>query len=506
MSVADELRKAQEALRDPNVTFYTYEGRRYSIKEVQDVLIPQLEAARDRERAAAEQRAGEALATGERRRELERLVKQGPATLRRARTDLLKGRITEDQEATIRAQVAENQRLLNEITGRAAPTPTTTPTATTAPTPTTRTTPTVTPPRGDGSAETAETRRLAGQQPAGRTGAPTTTGTGGSGTTTGGAVVPETDKRRKKPSVAGILDELAEMFPAYQDWGVEQATAYFGTDLIKVLTDAASGVYGVGEQKSREAIQRAIRGTNYWQTTEAAIRRWDGLEPTAQNRAVLDQKKQLAQTFGELQLDDATLTDLATTIQRTGLNELGAKQLVYGAAFARPRTETGLQPRQLALESGAADRLRAVAKAYGFAPRDLDAQIESILTGQAYAPTGTVLTEDSFRQKAERYARGQYAHLKDQFDSGLTLEDVFGNYRELASRVLELDPTAIDFAAEPEKWSDAFGTPESGQLSLSQWVAKLKSDEKYGWQFTQNAKRQADNLVMELEKAFGYRR
>jgi hypothetical protein len=33
----------------------------------------------------------------------------------------------------------------------------------------------------------------------------------------------------------------------------------------------------------------------------------------------------------------------------------------------------------------------------------------------------------------------------------------------------------------------------------------VKSDNKYGWQFTNEAKQQATNLVMSLEKAFGYR-
>jgi len=43
-------------------------------------------------------------------------------------------------------------------------------------------------------------------------------------------------------------------------------------------------------------------------------------------------------------------------------------------------------------------------------------------------------------------------------------------------------------------------------MSLSDWVTKLKSDNQYGWQFTNQAKTQATNLVMEMEKAFGFRR
>jgi hypothetical protein len=42
-------------------------------------------------------------------------------------------------------------------------------------------------------------------------------------------------------------------------------------------------------------------------------------------------------------------------------------------------------------------------------------------------------------------------------------------------------------------------------MSLTDWITKLKSDDKYGWQFTNEAKQQASNLVMDLEKKFGFR-
>jgi len=363
--------------------------------------------------------------------------------------------------------------------------------------------PTVTAPLPGGRPLTEEEARIA-QQGAFRMGAAPT---GDSGVAGGvGAAAPSKDKVPPVPEMQNILDELAQQFPAYRDWTLEQATGYFGSDLIQVFNDVAAGKYGRGEDKDTDAIKRAISGTQYWLNTEKSIRTWDGLESTAQSKLVEDQKRQLAQTFGELALDDATLTDLATTIQRTGLNDLGARQLVYGAAFTRPRTETGPQPRQLALESSVADEIRRIGKSYGYLPMDLDAQIESILTGKPYGPTGQVLTKDAFRQKAEKLARGSFGHLKDQFDSGLTLDDIFGNYRELASRVLEIDPSQIDFVQDPNKWLPAFGTAQTGQMSLSDWVTKLKSDNQYGWQFTNQAKTQATNLVMEMEKAFGFRR
>jgi hypothetical protein len=315
---------------------------------------------------------------------------------------------------------------------------------------------------------------------------------------------PEEDTTKKKPEATtkNILDELAARFPAYRDWTLDQATAYFGADLIKVFTDAANGVYGVGAEFNQEAIARAIEGTNYWRNTQAAIRNWDALSQVDRDRRVSDRKLQLASTFGELQLDDATLTDLSTIAERTGLKDLGLRQLVFGAAFKDTGRPGGVSPRKLALESSEADALRRIAKAYGFRSSDLDAQIESVLTGNMYAPTGTVLTTESFRQKAEQTARGPFPHLKDQFDSGLTLNDIFGNYQQIAARVLELDPSEVDYMRD-EKWFDAFGSQKDGLPTLSSWVTKLKTEDKYNWRFTNQANQQVSSVASTLERAFG---
>jgi hypothetical protein len=405
-----------------------------------------------------------------------------------------KGTIAESEVERLRLELIQAQEILARLT----PTPTRTVATPAATTPQT-TQPFVGPPLA-GYGPTP------GTPPTGATGAtgpsptPTSSGSKGAGAT-GGTKKPDGTKP-PAATTESILDELAARFPAYQDWTLEQATAYFGADLIKVFTDAANGVYGVGAEFNQEAIARAIEGTNYWRNTQAAIRNWDALPQVDRDRRVSDRKLQLASTFGELQLDDATLTDLSTTAERTGLKDLGLRQLVFGAAFKDTGRPGRLSPRKLALESSEADALRGIAKAYGFRSSDLDAQIESVLTGKTYAPTGTVLTTESFRQKAEQTARGLFPHLKDQFDSGLTLNDIFGNYQQIAARVLELDPSEVDYMRD-EKWFDAFGSQKDGLPTLSSWVTKLKTEDKYNWRFTNQANQQVSSVASTLERAFG---
>jgi len=493
MAAKDDLAKAKAALKE-GVQSYTFEGKTYSLGGLKK-LVEQLEKRVEQEAKAAEKAAAAAKTAADRRDPklaadaVAKAQKRFDAAVKRF---VDKGTIAESEVERLRLELQQAQEVLARLT----PTPTRT-VATPSKTPTTTTTK-----PSDGSSLKAEEARLAGLAPKRGGGGAGGAGPGGAGAGGTGTTTKKPDETKPPAATTeSILDELAARFPAYQDWTLEQATAYFGSDLIKVLTDTANGVYGTGANKNKEAIARAIEGTNYWRTTVSSIRNWDALGKPDQDRRVTDQKRVLAQTLGELQLDDATLTELATTIQRTGLSDLGAKQLVFGAAF-KQSAKPGVDPRRLALQSSEADALRRVAKAYGFRSSDLDDQIESVLTGKPYAPTGTVLTTESFRQKAEQAARGAFPHLKKQFDSGLTLNDIFGNYREIAARVLEVDPSQVDYMSD-EKWFDAFGSQKDGLPSLSSWVAKLKTDPKYGWRFTNQANQQVSSVVSTLERAFG---
>jgi hypothetical protein len=50
---------------------------------------------------------------------------------------------------------------------------------------------------------------------------------------------------------------------------------------------------------------------------------------------------------------------------------------------------------------------------------------------------------------------------------------------------------------------DAFGNAQTGQMSLGDWVAKLKSDPRYGYQNTKAANRDSQSLALTIAKAFG---
>lgn len=152
-----------------------------------------------------------------------------------------------------------------------------------------------------------------------------------------------------------------------------------------------------------------------------------------------------------------------------------------------------------ALQGEDANALRQLGKSYGY--KVTDAQIQSVLTGTPEPATGQTLTADALRQRMRSYVKGTMPHLSGQIDAGLTLEDIGSTYRKYAAQLLERDENEIDMLNGP--YLKAFGDPKNGQMSLSEWIATVKSDPTFGWQYTKQANDQATNIALSLARAFG---
>jgi hypothetical protein len=323
----------------------------------------------------------------------------------------------------------------------------------------------------------------------------TTTPTGTTTTTTG--------KGKKTPAPAvtqqNWVDALQKFFPSYSDdWLAANAESYFGKDLIDLMIRVSDpkGVYDLTTSAGLERIQQEIRGTNYWQTTISATKNFDQLIDADKQNLITQTKSRIANTYGDIGLTEDTLSQVAATVARTGLTGLGEKQAVYNAVFktGAPQIQAGR-----ALSGVDADRIKQLGKAYNF--NVTDSQVQSILTGTPEASTGLVLTEEGLRQRLQKYVKGAMPQIADQIDAGLTLEDIGGNYRRYAAQLLERSEDEIDMFSGP--YLKAFGTKESGQLSLGDWISTVKTDPTFGWQYTKTANQQATDIGLTLARAFG---
>jgi hypothetical protein len=498
MAAQDELKKAQDALNNPTVKSYTYKGKTYTLTQLRDQLIPSLKKEVAAEKKA-EQQAGSILAdTQTQIRQAKSRVEDLKGILNRNRNAFAKGNISEKELAASEQNLAQAQATLDSLTG-------------------TTTQPTVLPPGGTpGQVAAARTQLRAGERatvvsaPTGEvTTEPVTEPTPEqTGDTGGGGAAPATTTKKKKKAVAGtgpmgltdaVRTELRTLFPQFAasfdgGEGEQQFVDFFGSDVVSIVVKAATeDAYGQLETEAEVGAFRAdVERTSYGQRTSEAEQAFD-FSPAKQAELIRVKKNEITKQYADLQLDTAQLDAVARDAARKNWSGDDLKFGVYNYAYgAKPTT---------AMQSEIADRIRNAGRAYGYVVSD--AELKAALTNTPY--NGMMVTEDSILQKAQRTAKGQYGHLADQIDAGVSLEDIFYNYKAYAARTLGVDPSEIDWVNDP-KWAEAFGSKDQGQLSLNDWLFKIKSDKRYGYQFTPQAEQEVSSIVSTLEKAFGFRK
>lgn len=117
--------------------------------------------------------------------------------------------------------------------------------------------------------------------------------------------------------------------------------------------------------------------------------------------------------------------------------------------------------------------------------------------------TGEMTTDDVQRQQRE-VAKARYGHLAPLIDQGLTLDEISGSFKTAAAQLLEVDPNTIDMSNAQYEVALNFG--EEGKkrvMTNGEWQKLLRTDARYGWDKTENAKREAREWALALRQTFG---
>ena len=309
--------------------------------------------------------------------------------------------------------------------------------------------------------------------------------------------------RAEYQKTAKPADDMAWMeifrkdYPSYSDWTTSAVTEHFGQDFMDILNTIATGTTEISDEEKKALL----KNTKYFTAATDKQYFFDSQRKGVQDDLVATARRAITTDYADVGLSETDLADLSKTVARSGLTGTGLKQAVYQYAFRRAAAAPMATDTKMAtnvLQGADADLIRQNARAYGYAVSD--AEVQAALTGGMY--NGVAVSSESILQKAQKAAKGAYGHLSDQIDAGLSLTDIFENYKRYAANVLELDESQIDFTKDP-KWQSAFGTKESGQMGLGDWVTKLKSDESFGWQYTKQANQQATDIGLTLARAFG---
>ena len=260
----------------------------------------------------------------------------------------------------------------------------------------------------------------------------------------------------------------------------------FGQDVVNLLRRADK------EQWEPQRFASALVKTNYWQTTVAAAKNFDAA-PEADKQTKIDNTlREIRGVTDVANIDEAELNTFARDMARRGITGDNLRTLTYQLAFKKgAETEAA----QRALYTQEAADMRRMAKMYG-AVLD-DTQIEGYLTQGKKATD----LQAMYREKL----KAQYPHLASQLDADMTFEDIISDYRQVAAQVLDTDAASIDFS-KPEFLESVAMRDEKGntrQMSLGEWRTKLKTDDRYGYANTSQAKQTANQLAFSLAQAFG---
>jgi hypothetical protein len=288
--------------------------------------------------------------------------------------------------------------------------------------------------------------------------------------------------------------QLADMLDGAD--GERQAREVFG-DLIDLFIDVATNPdqYDFDTQAGLDAFDRKVQGTQYAIRTTDKQAQWDALDSAEKNRQIESTKRAIATAFASSQLTNKELGDLSVLRLRNGLTDLELKYLVFDRLATRPGDGTIMQTTE------AMDLVKTL-RAYNYP--FLEQDISNALTG---ATVGDVpQSSELLIAKAKNAAKTRYGQFADLIDQGFTVDDIFDPYRQLAAKTLGKSVNDIRLDnADYEKVLRA--NPATGETWTGfDWVKELKTDEKYGWQFTPEANQQASSIVSTIERAFGFRR
>lgn len=286
--------------------------------------------------------------------------------------------------------------------------------------------------------------------------------------------------------------------------GVAQLRAEFGDDLVNLLLDLLADGKRKKDQKRFDlttneglnAFLTKVASTSYMVNTAAAQEKFD-LQSTADKKVQLDKlAEEISSSYGGLGLTQDQIQSVALRAAKGGhaATSLRVGYMLNELAAATPKGAAAVT------SSDDAMAIKKIARDWNFPSGSLDEKIKTILTGKPDAD-GVVQTKESFTAMARNMALGLYPHLANQFNSGLTLNDVFSSYKSITAQLLEKSEKEID-VSNP-LYSAALGTPATGQMSLADWQSKIMQDERYGYHKTKQANRDMTNLGLIIANAFG---
>lgn len=290
-------------------------------------------------------------------------------------------------------------------------------------------------------------------------------------------------------NLKAILDDQKQMQDLLDTFG--QWTSFlYHEEIGKILLEATADKF------TPQKFMNKLEQTNWWRTTQRSIREFDIKE--AQDPAELDREiamqmekvRGLVSGFGT-QLPDVEIRELARNAIRLGYTDLDLMNAT-GAAVYKVDGVTTLRTGMVG------QQVREGARRFGVPLSDsaVDRFAKDIATGNQ--------NFQDYENYLRRQAIGLFPSLQKEIERGMDVQTLADPYVQTAARVLGIAPETVDFA-DP-KWNIALNfTDASGRrmMNLEEWTRHIRTNDDYGYQYTDDAHNKAYMATTAIARAFG---
>jgi hypothetical protein len=273
-----------------------------------------------------------------------------------------------------------------------------------------------------------------------------------------------------------VINRFKQMFPA-EAWLTEIDTAKY--------------------PQVRELLERAVVG-EMWKTPQGLARfktEWESTDFFTELKTD-NQVKAVTALVGDLGFDSVPFNSFLTKSMNMGWKGDTLKAEVYKEVFRKNMDDTYVNPTayQRVKKSNEYLSIAKIGKEYFSEVANSD--IETVLTG------GMIV--DDVQRKQRELAKTKYGHLSNLIEQGFTLQQLSDPFKQQAAAMLEKSPDAINMGEANFEAAYNYGEPgQKRMMTTGEWEILLRSDAKYGWDRTNNAKAEARTLATSIAQAFG---
>lgn len=242
-----------------------------------------------------------------------------------------------------------------------------------------------------------------------------------------------------------------------------------------------------------------LRKTSWWKSRSDAQKRFAAMsvenpgEIRRQLSEASTQVKNLATRLG-VSLSSGAVSNIAESWVKNDLDEAQVRDMV-GRRYITRRRGNARQRGVIGVGGAAYAQINEMSRQYGLRWGD------RFLTGAARNVARGVRQVSDYESYAREQASRLYKAVAADIKEGRTVREILDPYMQIASEELGLPVSTLD--ANASKWT----APISGdkQMTTDEWLAKIRSESRYGYDASNSASRQASIFSGQIMNMMGAR-